>query len=53
MINTYARRLFSPEPLVVKQPKFTRVEEPALLCNQVKIAREPRRLDVRAGQAER
>jgi|HubBroStandDraft_6_1064221.scaffolds.fasta_scaffold325216_1 hypothetical protein len=25
----------SPEPLVVKQPKFTRVEEPTLLCNQV------------------
>src|SRR6516162_7295222 len=27
-------RLLSPEPLVVKQPKFTRVEEPTLLCNQ-------------------
>ena len=25
----------SPEPLVVRQPKFTRVEEPTLLCNQV------------------
>src|ERR1700757_1927692 len=25
----------SPEPMVVKQPKFTRVEEPTLLCNQV------------------
>jgi hypothetical protein len=23
--------LLSPEPVVVKQPKFTRVEEPALL----------------------
>jgi hypothetical protein len=28
-------RLLSPEPLVVKQPKFTRVEEPTLLCNHV------------------
>ena len=28
-------RLLSPEPVVVKQPKFTRVEEPTLLCNQV------------------
>jgi len=27
--------LLSPEPLVVKQPKFTRVEDPTLLCNQV------------------
>src|SRR5439155_7283695 len=27
-------RLLSPEPVVVKQPKFTRVEEPTLLCNQ-------------------
>jgi catechol 2,3-dioxygenase-like lactoylglutathione lyase family enzyme len=26
-------RLLSPEPLVVKQPKFTRVEEPTFLCN--------------------
>jgi len=25
----------SPEPVVVKQPKFTRVEEPTLLWNQV------------------
>ena len=24
----------SPEPMVVKQPQFTRVEEPTLLCNQ-------------------
>src|SRR6267378_4447952 len=23
----------SPEPMVVKQPQFTRVEEPTLLCN--------------------
>jgi hypothetical protein len=29
-------RLLSPEPMVVKQPQFTRVEEPTLLCNQVK-----------------
>src|SRR5262249_10345635 len=28
-------RLLSPEPLVVMQPKFTRVEEPTLLCNHV------------------
>jgi hypothetical protein len=28
-------RLLSPEPAVVKQPQFTRVEEPTLLCNQV------------------
>jgi hypothetical protein len=28
-------RLLSPGPMVVKQPKFTRVEEPTLLCNQV------------------
>src|SRR4030095_7017287 len=28
-------RLLSPEPVVVKQPQFTRVEEPTLLCNQV------------------
>src|SRR5215469_2700860 len=28
-------RLLSPEPLVVKQPKFTRVEEPTLLCNHI------------------
>src|SRR5262249_27237898 len=27
-------RLLPPEPVVVKQPKFTRVEEPTLLCNQ-------------------
>ena len=25
----------SPKPLVVKQPKSTRVEEPTLLCNQM------------------
>jgi len=25
-------RLLSPEPMVVKQPQFTRVEEPTLLC---------------------
>jgi hypothetical protein len=31
----YYVRLLSPEPVVVKQPKFTRVEEPTLLCNQV------------------
>src|SRR4030095_10266080 len=28
-------RLLSPEPMVVKQPQFTRVEEPTLLCNHV------------------
>src|SRR5882672_4445706 len=28
-------RLLPPEPLVVTQPKFTRVKEPTLLCNQV------------------
>jgi hypothetical protein len=28
-------RLLSPEPAVVKQPQFTRVEEPTLLCNHV------------------
>jgi hypothetical protein len=28
-------RLLSPEPMVVEQPKFTRVKEPTLLCNQV------------------
>jgi len=28
-------RLLSPEPVVVKQPQFTRVEEPTLLCNQL------------------
>ena len=28
-------RLLPPEPLVVKQLEFTRVEEPTLLCNQV------------------
>jgi len=26
----------SPEPLVVKQPKSTRVKEPTLLCNHLK-----------------
>ena len=37
IIHTYNDRvrLLSPEPLVVKQPQFTRVEEPTLLCNQV------------------
>jgi hypothetical protein len=38
---TYRRvssiRLLSPEPMVVKQPQFTRVEEPTLLCNQVDL----------------
>src|SRR5260370_16249924 len=29
-------RLLSPEPMVVKQPQFTRVKEPTLLCNQVR-----------------
>jgi hypothetical protein len=28
-------RLLSPEPMVVKQPQFTRVEEPTLLCNHL------------------
>src|SRR5205814_9355811 len=28
-------RLLSPEPAVVEQPQFTRVEEPTLLCNHV------------------
>jgi hypothetical protein len=28
-------RLLSPEPVVVKQPKFTRVEEPTLLWNHL------------------
>ncbi len=32
-------RLLSPEPLVVKQPKFTRIKEPTLLCNQVVLLR--------------
>src|SRR4030095_9461676 len=31
-------RLLSPEPMVVKQPQFTRVEEPTLLCNQVLLS---------------
>jgi hypothetical protein len=26
------------EPMVVKQPQFTRVEEPTLLCNQLLLA---------------
>src|SRR5262249_46093833 len=30
-------RLLSPEPLVVMQPKSTRVEEPTLLCNHVEL----------------
>jgi len=29
----------SPEPVVVKQPKFTRVEEPTLLWNQVPLGK--------------
>jgi hypothetical protein len=32
-------RLLSPEPMVVKQPQFTRVEEPTLLCNHVVLAK--------------
>jgi len=28
-------RLLPPEPFVVKQPQFTRVKEPTLLCNHV------------------
>src|SRR5882762_2626525 len=28
-------RLLSPEPAVVKQPQFTRVKEPTLLCNHL------------------
>jgi hypothetical protein len=35
-------RLLPPEPLVVKQPKCTQVEEPTLLCNQVQ--KTPREL---------
>jgi hypothetical protein len=27
----------SPEPMVVKQPQFTRVEEPTLLCNHLLV----------------
>jgi hypothetical protein len=34
-------RLLPPEPLVVEQPQSTRVEEPTLLCNQVKSAQIP------------
>jgi hypothetical protein len=26
-----------PEPMVVKQPQFTRVEEPTLLCNHLLV----------------
>jgi hypothetical protein len=33
----------SPEPMVVEQPKFTRVEEPTLLCNQSHGPRVPDR----------
>ena len=33
----------SPEPVVVKQPQFTRVEEPTLLCNQLRHFRIERR----------
>src|SRR5580704_5958955 len=29
------------EPMVVKQPQFTRVEEPTLLCNQVDLTDNP------------
>ena len=43
-------RLLSPEPVVVKQPKFTRVEEPTLLCNQVKFIGKKRR--IRQAQTE-
>ena len=32
-IATSPVRILSPEPLVVRQPKFTRVGEPTLLCN--------------------
>jgi hypothetical protein len=32
-------RLLSPEPLVVKQPQFTRVEEPTLLSRWEKLGR--------------
>ncbi len=34
----------SPEPMVVKQPQFTRVEEPTLLCNQVPVTGQKRAL---------
>jgi len=34
-------RLLSPEPVVVKQPQFTRVEEPTLLCNQLQMMNSP------------
>src|SRR5690348_9064830 len=37
-------RLLSPEPVVVKQPKFTRVEEPTLLCNHLRAEGSRRRL---------
>jgi hypothetical protein len=30
-------RLLSPEPMVVEQPQFTRVEEPTLLCNHLTV----------------
>src|SRR5208337_2254276 len=49
-------RLLSPEPAVVKQPQFTRVEEPTLLCNQVQswYSRWPiSRLKSRAKRARR
>jgi hypothetical protein len=29
----FTLKVLSPELMVVKQPKFTRVEEPTLLCN--------------------
>ena len=29
----------SPKPMVVKQPQFTRVEEPTLLCNHLGTSR--------------
>jgi hypothetical protein len=32
------QRLLPPEPVVVKQPGFTRVEEPTLLWNQVVLS---------------
>src|SRR6516165_5593818 len=43
-------RLLSPEPLVVKQPKFTRVEEPTLLCNHIRTRRLHRRFPVNRPQ---
>jgi hypothetical protein len=45
-------RLLSPEPVVVKQPKFTRVEEPTLLCNQVISATRIRLLQNRPARTD-